>query len=32
LAFTTFERINQMADLSNSWVVFAEGSDSDYFG
>jgi len=32
LVFTTFERINLKADLSNFPLIFGEGCDSDYFG
>lgn len=32
LFFTTFERINLTADLSNIWDVFDEASDSQYSG
>ena len=32
LVFTTFEPTNNMADLTNFWVVFGEASDSQYSG
>jgi len=31
LVFATFETTNNMADLTNFWVVFDESSDSEYW-